>query len=338
MESLKSLENIDNNLSEKLLQIKSFPFARKEFDEEIRNLTLNIKKELKVDYSVKIKYKPKEKEHLEKIFIEYLIGKSDTFNSHYIQLLAWNLIDLKVMNVKKIGKQSIFEYSPNPLAPYTVIERTFRLFQKKRIDPEKISYALILNYLNNYKIVSNRYKSELRRYLKTVKFSEDLYAYFNLDYVIDYTIAKSVKNSNLVESYQQRLIELKINPRTLDTVYFAEAWFAWMFRVADLTNLECLLKNLNCNFFKICNENMQKLVFAKIIHDNSKWYGIRQNPDELCLKYIFPLIKKGSPFTKEYWDLNYTGAYKMYLDFAWIFVEQNFVKNNSYKNMVNFEV
>ena len=81
---------------------------------------------------------------------------------------------------------------------------------------------------------------------------------------------------------------------------------------------------------------MQKLIFAKIIFDNNKWYGIELNLDELFSKYIFPLVK-GNPFKKEYWDLNYTGFYKMYLDHAWTFIEQNFVKNNAYKNMINFE-
>lgn len=337
MESLKALEYLDNSLTDRLIQIKSFPFASKDIDRQIRSLTLNIKKKLKVDYSITVKCKPKEKERLEKIFINYLIGKGDDFNSHYIQLLAWNLIDLKVMNVKKIGKQSIFEYSPNLLAPYTVIEKTFRLFQKKRIDPEKVSFALILNYLNNYKIASNRYKSELRRYLKSINFSDDLDIYFNINNVINYAITKTAKVSQINEPYPERLVKLKIRQRTLDTVYFADAWFAWMFNAANLTDQEYVLKNMNCSFFKICNEDMQKIILAKVIYDNGMSYVIRENLEEICLKYVFPLIKKGNPFKKEYWDLNYTGSYKTCLDSAWRFIEQNFVKNNAYKNMVNFE-
>lgn len=337
MESLEALEHLDSNLTERLVQIKSVSFAGKDIDKEIHRLTLQIKEKLKVDYSVTVKYKPKEKEYLEKIFIEYLTGQNDDFNSHYIQLLAWNLIDFKVMNVKKIGKQSIFEYSPNPLTPYTVIEKTFRLFQRKRIDTEKVSFALILNYLNNYKIASNRYKSELKRYLKSIRFSDNLDVYFNINNVINYVITKTSKMSDFNEPYPKRLLKLKIRQRTLDTVYFADAWFEWMFNVADLTDKEYVLKNMNCSFFKICNEDMQKILLAKVIYDNIMTYVVRVDLEEFCLKYIFPLIKKGNPFRKEYWDLNYTVFYKTYLDSAWTFIEKNFVKNNDYKGMVNFE-
>ena len=172
MKSLKALENADTSLDQTLTVAESSnSFANKEIDRKVRSLTLEIKKELKVDYSKTVNFKPKEKERLTQIYLDFLTGKSDDFNSHYIQLLAWHLQDLKVMPTKKGYKVSIFEYAPNPLALFTVIEKTFKLFQKKRIDVDKVSYALILNYLNNYKIASNRYKNELRKYLKGIKFS-----------------------------------------------------------------------------------------------------------------------------------------------------------------------
>lgn len=338
MESLKTLENVELSLNDILVQSKSSSsFASKEVDRKVRSLTLAIKKDLKVDYSVTKKFKPKENEKLETMLIEYLTGKGDDFNSYYIQLLAWHLIELKIMPSKSGNKVSIFEYSPNPLALYTVIEKTFKLFQKKRIDTEKVSYALILNYLNNYKIASNRYKNELRKYLKSIRFSDDLDVYFDINKAITYTMNKTIKLVPPMEPYPERLLKLRIRPRTLDTVYFADSWFAWMFNAADLSDEAYVLKNLNCSYFKICNEDVQKLVMAKIIYDNGLSYIKRNSLAQICMRYIFPIIKKGNPFKKEFWDLNYSGYYKTYLNSAWDFIEQTFVNDDSYKNMVNFE-
>ena len=338
MESLKTLENVELSLNDILVQSKSSSsFASKEVDRKVRSLTLAIKKDLKVDYSVTKKFKPKENEKLETMLIEYLTGKGDDFNSYYIQLLAWHLIELKIMPSKSGNKVSIFEYSPNPLALYTVIEKTFKLFQKKRIDTEKVSYALILNYLNNYKIASNRYKNELRKYLKSIRFSDDLDVYFDINKAITYTVNKTIKLVPPMEPYPERLLKLRIRPRTLDTVYFADSWFAWMFNAADLSDEAYVLKNLNCSYFKICNEDVQKLVMAKIIYDNGLSYIKRNSLAQICMRYIFPIIKKGNPFKKEFWDLNYSGYYKTYLNSAWDLIEQTFVNDDSYKNMVNFE-
>ena len=83
----------------------------------MNSLTLAIKKELKIDYSKTLKFKPSEKERLQQIYVNYLTGKSDDFNSHYIQLLAWHIQDFKIIK-KKIAKdkfvyESVFENSPN---------------------------------------------------------------------------------------------------------------------------------------------------------------------------------------------------------------------------------
>ncbi len=337
MNALETLKNADNSLNETLSVARnSVSFANKDIDRTVRSLTLAIKKELKVDYSRTVKFKSKEKVRLTQIFINYLTGKSDDFNSHYIQLLAWQLLEIKVMPTKAGNKVSIFEYSPNPLALFTVIEKTFKLFQKKRINVNKVSYALILNYLNNYKIASNRYRNELRKYLKSIKFSEDLDVYFNINNVITYTVNKTSKLVQPGEPYPERLLRLKIRSRTLDTVYFADAWFAWMFNIADLTS-DYVLKNLNCSYFKICNEDLQKIILANIIYNNGMSFVKKTNIDQICLSYLFPCIKKGNPFKKEFWDLNYSGIYKTYLDSAWTYIEQNFVNNSAYKNMVNFE-
>lgn len=337
MKTLEAIKNADNSLAQILTNAQySNEVLNKDVDRQVRALTLNIKKELKVDYSRTVNFKPKEKERLQQIFLDYLTGKSDDFNSHYIQLLAWHLQDLKILTKKDGTKISIFEYSPNPLAIHTIIEKTFKLFQKKRINVDKISFALILNYLNNYKIASNRYRNVLKSYLKSIHFSEDLDVYFNIKNVITYTNNKTSKQVPLSEPFPERLLRLHIRPRTLDTVYFADAWFAWMFNVADLSS-DYVLKNLRCNYFKICNPDYQKIIIAKIIYDNDLNYTRRFALISICLNYLFPVITKGNPFKKDFWDLNYTGIYKTYLDSAWNFIEQTFVNDSQYKNMVNFE-
>lgn len=339
MESLKTLENADNLLNEILYQTKySNTFVSSEIDQKVKSLTAAIKKDLKVDYSEKKKFKPNEKERLVNIYVSYLTGKADNFNSHYIQLLAWHLLELKIMPSKNENtKISIFEYAPNPFAIYTVIEKTFRLFNKRRIDSNKISYALILTYLNNYKSASNRYKNELRKYLKGIRFCGDLDVYFNINNIIDYTVHKTSKTMPIETPFPERLSKLHIQARTLNTKYFADAWFAWMFKAANLLDENYILKNFNCHYFKNCNEDMQKIIMAKIIHANNLNYMRNSNADIICINYLFPAIKKGNPLKKEFWELNYTGIYKEYLDYAWFFIEEAFVKNKSHKNMIHFE-
>ena len=132
MKSLIALENTDNSLSETLSVAKfSNSFVSKETDKILNSLTLAIKKELKIDYSKTLKFKPSEKERLQQIYVNYLTGKSDDFNSHYIQLLAWHIHELDVLPVKKHGlirNVTIFEYSPSSLIPITATNRIFGLF------------------------------------------------------------------------------------------------------------------------------------------------------------------------------------------------------------------
>lgn len=339
MKSLKALENADNLLGEVLIHAKSSAsFVSSEIDQKVKLLTAAIKNDLKVDYSAGKEFKPNEKERLIKIYVDYLTGKSDDFNSHYIQLLAWHLHELKIISPKKGDKLSIFEYAPNPFAIYTVIEKTFRLFNKRRIHSGKVSYALLLTYLNNYKSASNRYKHELRKYLKGIRFCEDLDVYFNIDNIIDYTVSKTSKTVALETPFPERLLKLRIPARTLDTKYFVGAWFAWMIKAADLLDESYVLKNLNCSYFRNCDEDMQKIIMAKIIRDNNLNRLRNSKAAAVCFNYLFPAIKKGNPLKKEFWELNYTGLYKEYLDYAWFFIEETFVKNEAYKNMIQSEV
>ena len=226
----------------------------------------------------------------------------------------------------KSGKiVSIFEYSPNPLAIYTVIERTFKLFNKKRIKSNKIAFALLLNYLNNYRVASNRYKNELRKYLKSIRFSK----YVDIFFTKDIVYYSWLKCESLNITFPERLLKLGLDEKILDSVYFSDAWFLWMISSADLTDEINILKKINCIYFKNCNDVLKKILFANIIKKNcmllNKNFGILKY---ICEEYIFPLIKNGDPLKENFWIVNYEGKFHEYvtdsLQFAWNFISTYF--------------
>lgn len=333
MQSIQSLENLEASLTENLAQANSsVKFAGNKVDSKIKKITSQIKKNFKVDYYVELNFRAGEKERLTEIYKNYLFGKKNDFNSHYIRLLAWHLHELKIMQ-KKNSMLSVFEYQPLALAPLTVIEKTFRLFSKNRIETEKVSFPLVMNYLNNYKIASNRYKLNIYKYLKHIKFADDLKVYFvGIEKIFSWVVQRTIGKAEVGADFSERLLSLAIPERTLDTVYFSDVWFYWMSHYADLSN-EKILENLDCGFFKNCDENHQKIILANIIYLE----GMIEKSSELeriCQKYIFPLIKKGNPFKKEFWNVECGEYYKRYFDYAWNFIEQDFVKNSDYQNMV----
>lgn len=339
MQSIQSLQNIEASLTENLAQANSsVKFGGNELDEKIKKITSKISSSFKVDYSVEMKFRAGEEKRLKEIYINYLLGKKDDFNSHYIRLLAWHLQDLKVMN-KKNSMLSIFEYQPFALAPFTVIEKTFRLFSRNRIEPNKAAFPLVMNYLNNYKSASKRYKFNLYRYLRSIKFAGDLDVYFvgieniiswvqlvGIEKKLPWVQQRTVEKVGIRADFSERLMSLAIPQRTLDTVYFSDAWFYWMMYYSDLSN-EKILKKLNCSFFKICSENNQKIILAKIIY--LEWMVEKlEKLEEICINYIFPLTKS-NPFKKEFWTFDCDENYKKYLDSAWNFIEQDFVKSQN---------
>lgn len=337
MQTIKIISKTDDFLNETLLTAKESSFFNKKTDDKIYEKILKIKNNLKIDYSVPITTKANELERVKQIYINYLLGKGNDFNSHYIQILAWNLFNLKIIKTKSGVQISIFEYSPNPLAPYTVIEKTFRLFTKKIINSNKIIFALLITYLNNYKKVSNRYKNNLQKYLKDIKFSKYTNLFFVSDYekIYKYFLKLSQRFENTIISFPEWLTKLKIPESLLNTTYFSDLWFYWIVHYADLSDTE-ILKNLDCIFFRNCDENLQKIILAYIIYSKrksliEKYFDVMN----LCLKYIFPAIKKGNPFTKEFWNIDCDEIYKKYLDVTWNFIEEAFVRNPIYKNMID---
>ena len=337
MKSIEELEQVEHSLDSLLSLANSQSFLDKTAHKKIELLTLGIKKKLSLDYEVPLKFKQNEKEKLERIFVNYLTGKADDFNSHYIQLLAWNLVDLKIMRPKKGSddRVSIFEYSPNPLNPFSVIEKTFRLFRTKRIKFEKVAYPLLYNYLNNYKIVSKRYKSELNRFLSKGKFFNELNLCFATNIYNDVVLYLDTKYHS-GDGFPEDIKQVQLPNVFLKTKFFSDCWFLWMMNKADLTNKQSVLKKLNCDYYRMLDLDMQKILLAKIIYDNQQIPDIYQyvHTEDVCCNYIFPCILSGNPFSKDFWDLDYGDPYKKLLDFAWQYIDVTFVRNEKYKYMV----
>ncbi len=222
MESIVALKNLQDNIS----LINSYANEYDDFLSKKKITTIEkdiaeIKDIFSIDYTRPIKMTKKEEENLKKMVIEYIREKKDNFNSHYIQLLAWHIHELKVLSIMKHGvvvrNVSFLEYSPRALIPISVTNRIFGLFLSKRIETEKVSTALLLNYLNNYEYASPRFMNILKLYLKRIHFSRNIDIYFDSTNVINY-LEKKVPTKNL--NYSERLKALGLREITINTKYF----------------------------------------------------------------------------------------------------------------------
>mgnify|MGYP007069952131 CR=1 FL=1 len=226
MKSLDSLSVLAKTSDEILLNSKnSNSFLNGLMARSIQLSTREIENQFKVDYSKPVKMSANEMQRLKQMILVFLKEKRDTFNTHYIQLLAWHINEVKVMKVKtKSGEffQSFLEYSPSPLLPFSVTNKIFTLFYESRIkDTEKVASALLLNYLNNYKYTSAKFKNLLRRYLKSVKYSRDVDVYFSMAKIGQYLLKHPIQDR---ENYRGRIAELLgVREFTLDTIYFKDA-------------------------------------------------------------------------------------------------------------------
>ena len=212
-------------LKDKIITLNSYAKGYNDFMPKnqiltIKNINSEIQKRFTIDYSKPIPMTKKEEENLRNMITDYIRGKKDTFNTHYIQLLAWHIHELDLIPVKKHGtlwNVTFLEYSPNPLIPISATNRIFSLFLPRRIEPEKVSTALVLNYLNNYEYASQRFMNVLNSYLKRVHYSRNTDIYFNFQNVINY-INKRLPETKL--NYFERLKILGIREITINTKYF----------------------------------------------------------------------------------------------------------------------
>lgn len=222
MESITALEQLE----EKISQLNSYTheyFMSKKGIYIIEKRISEIKDTFKIDYTKPLEMTKKEEQELKRIILDFVKGKKDNFNTHYIQLLAWHIHELYVLPVKKHGvlqNVTFLEYAPSSFIPITATNRIFNLFLPRRIETEKVSTALVLNYLNNYEHASPRFMSVLNSYLKRIHFSKNTDVYFNFANVIKY-IEKKTPASKL--DYFERLKTMGIRENTIQTRYFINA-------------------------------------------------------------------------------------------------------------------
>lgn len=224
MESLTALENLQENIS----QINSYANEYDDFMSKKKIISIEkdieeIKERFSIDYTKPLNMTKKEEETLKKLVIDYLREKKDNFNSHYIQLLAWHIHELEVIPIKQHGvvrNVTILAYSPKSIIPISATNRIFGLFMPRRIETEKVSTALLLNYLNNYQYASTRFKNVLNTYLKRIHYSKNTDIYFNYHNVVS-IIEKKTPVSKM--SYRNRLSTLGLREITLHTLYFDNA-------------------------------------------------------------------------------------------------------------------
>ena len=230
MQTLEALNSLAKTVSSSYSSAYKYEnFVSVQTDRNILSFTSKIKDNFEINYSKKIEMSTSEMKELKLLIIDFLKNKKNNFNSHYIQLLAWHIDDMKVMNQKtKFAERSVsfLEYAPNPLLPFTVTNKIFQLFEKTNIEPEKVTTALLLNYLNNYERASSRFKTVLRRYLKSIKYIKDVDIFFNFITLGQFLTKKRIEYKKIGdgEKFLRSLLELSgVNPVLLETKYFNDA-------------------------------------------------------------------------------------------------------------------
>lgn len=223
MQCINELEKLENITNEVFLYANRYnDFMSQRKINTVQKTIEEIEVFFLVDYSKPLLMSEVEIENLCMMTADFIKNKKDTFNSHYIQLLAWHIHELKILPIKKRGivhNVSFLEYSPNPLIPMSATNRIFSLFSSKRIAPEKVSTALLLNYLNHYEIASSRFKNVLKSYLKRIRYSKNVELYFNYGNFLS-NIENYIPNSKT--SCYEKLKQLGISENLLQTKYFKD--------------------------------------------------------------------------------------------------------------------
>lgn len=223
MQSINELVNLENQIRKIFVYADTYNdfMSKKKIDSVQKNIK-DIKESFLVDYSKSLPMAETEKENLCTMITDFIRNKNDTFNSHYIQLLAWYIHELKILPVKKHGavhNVTLLEYSPNPLIPITSTNRMFSLFSARRIAPEKVSTALLLNYLNNYEKASLRFKNVLKSYLKRIHYSANVNLYFNYEGGV-FNVENNIPNQKI--NCYEKLKQLGISENLMQTKYFKD--------------------------------------------------------------------------------------------------------------------
>ena len=171
-----------------------------------------------------------EGDELRNLILDFIKEKKDNFNSHYIQLLAWHIDDIKIMKIKAAEGEkfvSFLEYDPPAIFIFSMTNKIFSLFDQSHIESEKVSAALLLNYLENYEKTSQRFKNVLKKYLRTTNHSKIYEIYFDFEKLRIFIDRKKLEihqkplsGGNFLENL---LKSSGINEKILATKYFRDA-------------------------------------------------------------------------------------------------------------------
>lgn len=272
------------------------PFTQEE-NVIIRNLNFHIKDNFSTNYCKPIKFKETEIDVLHRYISDYLNKKQDNFDNHYIQLLAWNIFDLKPISKKIKGKKteiSYLEYEPGVLNPNPVTKKIFKLFMNHYDCKERIGSALLMVYLNNYDKASEYYTELLKKYLKSTRITRNINLFFNVKKVGNYAGWKIFTEK--YKSFNRRMELLNIRSAFFNTKYFQDAWYYWMKNKADVLN-PYIINDLSCRYFDVCSNAEKIMILSKIIcKHNSAGNDIKKLFKD-NLEILFPV----NPYIPENW-------------------------------------
>lgn len=282
---------------------KHNPFSKEE-NLQLQNVIERIKDNFIIDI-YKPTIKKNDKKILNELIKDYLENEKDNFNDYYIYLLCWNINKFKpIKKFKKNNKIllfSFFEYQPDFFDFNSETKKIFKLFYSHNDCKEKISYILLKIYLSNYTKASQYFTELFKQYLITAKCINHINLFFNVYYAGIYGSCNI--HFYKYKSFSQRMIDcFRIHSSILQTNYFEDAWFLWMIKYADVTNITVIQDLLSMeyssyNFFNKCSDFEKILILSRIILKNfSKGNDIVELYNDY-LQNLFPF----DPLIPENW-------------------------------------
>lgn len=259
--------------SQKLLlasQSRKGPFTP-ETNALIRGMFFRIKDNLSVDYCRQIEIKDIEIEVLDSLITKYIKSGEDNFNSHFIQLLCWNIHKIKPITTRnkkgRVIHESFFEFQPGIFDLSPITKKLFRLLTNHNDCKERISAALMMVYLNHYTKASSYFIESLKHYLKSIHFSRNLNIFFDVNHAGTYGRWRIY--SSYYKSFLRRMDFFQIRSAYFNTKYFQDAWYFWMKKNASPLN-EAVIEDLPCRYYDICTDAEKLLILSRLIVSNYK--------------------------------------------------------------------
>ncbi len=259
----------------------------KEFKLQTETMIFKIKDNLSIDYCKQMESKERDLGILESLTSKYLASGEDHFDRRYLLLLCWNINKLNIPGKKtEKNPRTFFEYEPSPFDFFPSTKKIFRLLKKHSECKEKISAALMMIYLNNYRNASPYFISLLKQYLKSIKFSKNIGLFFNVNRAGNYGKWRCCIQDG--KSFSRRMEILKIRSSYTNTKYFQDAWYFWITKKAKLSK-KIILTDLPCRFFNACTDAEKVLILSRAIIQNKKSGANIDEINREHLSELFPI-------------------------------------------------